>query len=90
MTSLRKALCWIGVIAIAVIILSASRYDVPVTGGHYELFEGSRGDSGQRGGWAWVEEKDYSNVPLFVKIGMEYGLITAIGGALLLWGALKK
>jgi len=76
---MRKLLCWAGVIFIVIIMLSASRYDVPVTAGPREY-----------GGDVWVEEKDYSNVPWWVKMGSEYWFFTVMAGGFFLYGALKK
>jgi len=81
---LRKALCWIGIIAIAATVVFASRYNLPVL---YETYEYREWHGGHSAGIVRVEVKDYSNAPLWVKIGSQYEGALFVVGVLLLVGA---
>jgi len=83
----RQALCCVGIIAVVVVMVFAANYDLPVIGEYSELVfpEATRS-----AGLLRVEIKDYSNAPLWVRIGSEHNLIPAYLGVFLLYGALKK
>jgi len=93
---LLRLLCWAGVIGIVVLLVFANTYDVPTTShwepGHEEC---EPADYGHPPGcrWVpgeWVDEKDYSDVPLYVEIGSHWGLIPCIiVGLVLLWGGVN-
>jgi len=72
-----------GVVAIIALLTAAQLYDAPVISGsgrwvYVEQFEG------RQAGEVWIEDRDYSNAPLYVKAGKEYGLIPAVLGVILL------
>jgi hypothetical protein len=86
-----KVLCWVGVIAIAAILLIALTQEVPTKSGtgHWETEEVEQGRQTaeiQR----WVGEPDWDKVSWEVRIGRQYFIPLLILGVLLLSVALMK
>jgi hypothetical protein len=65
------------VIAFLVFLIGGWTYDAPVTGGHWSEPElVCKSDVGPCGETApvWVEEKDYSEAPLYARVSHDYSL----------------
>jgi len=87
---LLKPLCWIVVIFVVGIMITAQNYEVPytVTGGHLEYVEDPTGGvAGEV--WVWDKEYEYENVPWWVQAGTNYQMITIIIGIFALYYGIK-
>ena len=85
-TGSRQALCLAGIAATIVLIILASRYELPILERYLEPVES---DSGVVS-WHETVIKDYSHAPLWVRIGSEHAIILVVIDGFLLYGALRS